>query len=101
MPPEAIEAPTFEEALKEAFAKRPDLQEQAINVTNAGIDAKATAKALRPIATLTRNTPAPALAGNSIIAGATIDQQRARTSSERTVNPVTVLDCNRHSGRNL
>src|SRR4029077_19597176 len=63
IPPEAIEAPTFEEALKEAFAKRPDLQEQAINVANAGIDVKATANALRPVATLTLQYTSTGLAG--------------------------------------
>ena len=51
-PPEAVEAATFEDAVKEAFAKRPDLQVQAINVTNAGIEAKANQQSLRPIATL-------------------------------------------------
>src|SRR5437879_4021775 len=38
--PEAIEAPTFEEAVKEAFAKRPELQEEALNLLNSGIDSK-------------------------------------------------------------
>jgi len=69
-PPEAIEAPTFEDALTEAFAKRPDLQQQAINVTNAGIDAKATANALLPVATLTAAYSSTGLAGNSVIPGA-------------------------------
>jgi len=31
-PPAAIEAPSFEDALREAFAKRPDLQEQVYNL---------------------------------------------------------------------
>ena len=90
-PPEAIEAPTFEEALKEAFAKRPDLQEQAVNVTNAGIDVKATANALRPLATLTLQYTSTGLAGNSFIPGTT-----TTTAGTHVVGangqPVTVLD---------
>jgi outer membrane protein TolC len=90
-PPEAIEAPTFEEAVKEAFAKRPDLQEQALNVANAGIDAKATANALLPVATLTATYSSSGLAGNSSIPGAT-----TTTPGSNIVGvdgqPVTVLD---------
>src|SRR5216683_34722 len=40
--PEAIEAASFEEAAKEAFAKRPELQEEALNLLNGEIDLKAT-----------------------------------------------------------
>src|SRR5262249_40279968 len=90
-PPEAIEAPTFEEAVKEAFAKRPDLQQQQLNVDNAGIDAKATAKALLPTATLTAQYSSTGLAGNSIIPGTT-----ATIAGTNVVGangqPVTVLD---------
>src|SRR3989441_12310398 len=39
--PEAIEAPSFEDAVKEAFAKRPELQEEALNLLNSG-DRKST-----------------------------------------------------------
>jgi outer membrane protein TolC len=69
IPPEAIEARTFEDAIKEAFAKRPDLLEQEINVTNAGVDARATAIALRPILTLGLQYTSQGLAGNSPITG--------------------------------
>ncbi len=64
-PPEAVEAATFEDAVKEAFAKRPDLQVQAINVTNAGIEAKANLQALRPTATLFAQYSSTGLAGNA------------------------------------
>jgi outer membrane protein len=90
-PPEAIEAPTFEEAVKEAFAKRPDLQEQAINVTNADIDAKATAKALLPIATLTAQYSSTGLAGNSAIPGTTTSVPGANIVGPDGL-PITVLD---------
>jgi outer membrane protein len=90
-PPEAIEAPTFEEALKEAFAKRPDLQEQAINVTNAGIDAKATANALLPVATLTATYSSSGLAGNSVIPGASTTIAGTNIVGVNGL-PITVLD---------
>lgn len=62
--PEAIEAPSFEQAVNEAFAKRPDVQEQAINLLNGQIDVKATRNALLPTATLTAQYGSVGLAGN-------------------------------------
>jgi len=62
--PEAIEAPSFEQAVSEAFAKRPDVQEQALNLLNGQIDVKATRNALLPIATLTAQYGSVGLAGN-------------------------------------
>ena len=66
-PPAIVEAASFEEAVKEAFIKRPDLLEQEINLTNAGIDAKANKKALLPVATVTARYGSQGLAGNSPI----------------------------------
>jgi outer membrane protein len=92
-PPQAIEAPSFEEAIKEAFTKRPDLLEQELNVKNAGIDAHAAAIALRPTATLTAQYTSQGLAGNSPILGPS-----ATTAGSTIVGangqPVTVLDAN-------
>src|SRR5205823_8032195 len=62
--PEAIEAPTIEDAVKEAFAKRPELQEEALNLLNGEIDLKATRNALLPTATLTAQYSSVGLAGN-------------------------------------
>jgi outer membrane protein len=62
--PEAIEAPSFEEAAKEAFAKRPELQEEALNLLNGEIDVKATRNALLPTATLSAQYGSVGLAGN-------------------------------------
>jgi outer membrane protein len=62
--PEAIEAPSFEEAAKEAFAKRPELQEEALNLLNSGIDVTATRNALLPILTLGAQYGSVGLAGN-------------------------------------
>src|SRR5213594_1872916 len=62
--PEAVEAPTFAEAVKDAFAKRPELQEEALNLLNGEIDLKATRNALLPTATLTAQYSSVGLAGN-------------------------------------
>lgn len=70
-PPEATEAKSFEDAIKEAFQKRPELLEQQINITNAGIDVKATQIALRPVATLFVQYTSQGLAGVSPIPGTT------------------------------
>jgi len=64
--PEAIEAPTFEEGVKEAFAKRPELQEEALNLLNGEIDLKATRNALLPTATLQAQYGTSGLSGNSL-----------------------------------
>src|SRR5690349_40435 len=80
--PEAIEAPTFEEAVKEAFAKRPELQEEALNLLNGEIDLRATRNALLPTATLTAQYSSVGLAGN----------QRSFTSA--TVAGAPVVDAN-------
>jgi outer membrane protein TolC len=68
-PPEATEAPSFEESIKEAFQKRPELQQQQINIANGQIDARATAIALRPTATLFAQYTSQGLAGVSPITG--------------------------------
>ncbi|HZS72347.1 MAG TPA: TolC family protein [Candidatus Acidoferrum sp.] len=70
--PEAIEAPTFEEAVKEAFAKRPDLQEQVFNLQNGQIELEATANALRPALTFSAQYTSSGLAGNTFIPGTTV-----------------------------
>jgi outer membrane protein len=69
--PAAIENPSFEDSIKEAFDKRPELQEQLYNLKNAGIDVAATHNALLPSLTLGAQYSSVGLAGNSAIAGAT------------------------------
>jgi outer membrane protein len=81
-PPAAIEAPTFEDAVKEAFAKRPELQEQALNLLNGQIDLKATRNALLPTATLTAQYSTVGLAGDQ------------RTFTTATVAGAPVVDAN-------
>jgi outer membrane protein TolC len=63
--PAQTEAPNFEDALKEAYAKRPDLLEQVYNLKNAALDVKATHNALLPTATLSGQYGTVGLAGNS------------------------------------
>jgi outer membrane protein len=90
-PPEAVEAATFEDAVKEAFAKRPDLMVQAINVTNAGIDAKSNLQALKPTAALFAQYESQGLAGNApITTGAVTTAGAPIVGADGT--PITVLD---------
>jgi outer membrane protein len=91
--PEAVEAPTFEDAIKEAFTKRPELLEQEINVKNAGVETRATQIALRPTATLTAQYGSQGLAGNSPITSGTVTTPGANIVGP-TGTPVTVLDTN-------
>lgn len=67
--PEGIEAASFEDAVKEAFQKRPDVREQSYNLENANIDVRATKNALLPTATLGLQYTSAGLAGNSAILG--------------------------------
>jgi outer membrane protein len=63
--PSSIQTAIFEDAIKEAFAKRPDLQEQYVNLRNAEVDVRATKNALLPTATLSAQYGSFGLAGNS------------------------------------
>ena len=69
--PEMVEAASFEDAIKEAFAKRPELQEEFYNLKNADIDVKATKNGLLPTLTASGFYESQGLAGNSPILGAT------------------------------
>ena len=62
--PEQIEAPSFEQALKEAFANRPDLRQQEYNLKNADISVRATRNALLPVALLGAQYGTVGLSGN-------------------------------------
>ena len=67
--PALIETASFEDSIKEAFAKRPDLQEQVYNVKNAEIDVKATRNALLPSLAVSAYYASTGLAGNSSMLG--------------------------------
>jgi outer membrane protein len=90
-PPEAVEAATFEDAVKEAFTKRPDLLQQDMNVKNSVINAEATHQALLPVATLTAEYQSQGLAGNSpILTGSTTSAGAPVVGANGM--PITVLD---------
>jgi outer membrane protein len=84
--PEAIEAPSFEDAIKEAFTKRPDVLQEVYNLKNAEVDLKATANALLPLLTLSGQYVSNGLAGNFLSTG----------SEVTTIGPSTipVVDAN-------
>ena len=66
--PPAVET-SFEEAIKEAFSKRPELQQSIYNLRDADIDVKATKNGLLPTLTAGAFYESQGLAGNSTIAG--------------------------------
>ena len=67
--PPGVEPASLEEAVAEAFQKRPDLREQVYNLENMNIEVKATRNALLPIATLTAQYGSTGLSGNSLTTG--------------------------------
>lgn len=89
-PPETVEAANFEDAVKEAFAKRPDLQQQALNVTNANIDRRANKNALLPTASVNAGYGSFGLAGNSPIRGNQAIISNGIPIVDAAGNPVTV-----------
>jgi outer membrane protein len=88
--PELIEAASFDDSIKEAFAKRPDLQEQALNMKNGDIDVEATRKALLPTATLSAQYNSLGLAGNSPIKGAPTVVSSGIPVVDANGNPISV-----------
>jgi outer membrane protein len=89
-PPAAIENPSFENSIQEAFTKRPELQEQLYNLKNADIDIQATRKALLPTLTLGGQYSSVGLAGNSPIPGAKTYTNSNVPIVDANGNPVTV-----------
>src|SRR5579859_5855322 len=63
--PATIEAASFQDAIKEALAKRPELQEEVYDLKNAEIDVRATKNALLPSLTANAFYLSAGLAGNS------------------------------------
>jgi len=68
-PPGTIEAASFEDAVKEALQKRPDILSTSYNIKNAEVDVRATKNALLPTANLGFQYSSAGLAGNSSITG--------------------------------
>ncbi len=90
--PASVQTTSFEEAIKEAFAKRPDLQEQFYNLKNADVDVQATKNALLPTATLNAQYGSFGLAGNATLHGNTpvIVGSSGIPIVDQNGNPITV-----------
>jgi outer membrane protein len=88
--PEAIEAPSFEEAVNEAFAKRPDLQQQVLSLQNGDIEVRATRNALLPTATLVAQYGTVGLGGNQPVVRASTLAASTAPVVNAAGTPVTV-----------
>jgi outer membrane protein TolC len=88
--PAVIEPASFEESVKEAFAKRPDLQEEALNLKNAEIDVKATRNALLPSLSVGGFYQSNGLAGNSPTKGASTIVSSGIPIVDANGNPVLI-----------
>jgi len=88
--PPLIETASFEESVKEAFAKRPELQEQVLNLKDAEIDVRATKNALLPSLTLNAFYLSAGLAGNSPILGASKISSSGVPIVDANGNPILV-----------
>jgi outer membrane protein len=89
-PPTAVESGSFEDAIQEAFNKRPDLQEQALNLKNAGIEVNVTRNALLPTLTLSGQYGSSGLAGNFATPGTVTVVTAGQPIVDSTGAPVTV-----------
>jgi len=88
--PATIENPSFEDSMKEAFAKRPELQEEVYNLKNAAIDVQATRNALLPTLAVGGFYQSGGLAGNSPIKGAATLASSGIPIVDANGNPVSV-----------
>jgi len=89
-PPAATESASFEDAIQEAFVKRPDLQEQVYNLKNSGVEVRATKNALLPTLTLSGQYNSSGLAGNSPITGTPVIVATPAPIVDSKGNPVTI-----------
>ena len=89
-PPAATESASFEDAIQEAFVKRPDLQEQVYNLKNSGIEVRATKNALLPTLTLSGQYSSSGLAGNSPISGTPVVTSTGIPIVDSSGNPISV-----------
>jgi outer membrane protein len=88
--PATVEAATFEDAIKEAFAKRPELQEEIYDLLNAEIDVRATKNALLPSLTANAFYLSSGLAGNSSIPGTATTLSTGVPIVDANGNPISV-----------
>ncbi len=92
-PPSATESASFEDAIQEAFVKRPDLQEQVYNLKNSGIEVRATKNALLPTLTLSGQYSSSGLAGNSPITGTPVVISSGIPIVDSNGTPITHYRC--------
>jgi outer membrane protein len=90
-PPAATESANFEDAIREAFEKRPDLQQQAVNLKNADIDVRVSKNALLPTLTLSAQYGSSGLAGVSPTTGNAVISA-GTPIVDSTGTPVTVIN---------
>jgi outer membrane protein TolC len=83
--PASIQSTNFDDAIKEAFSKRPDLQEQYVNLSNAEVDVRATKNALLPTATLSAQYGSFGLAGNSLVGTPAVLNKDGFTASQNQI----------------
>lgn len=88
--PQSIQIGPFADAVKEAFANRPDVLEQILNLKNGEIDVKATKNALLPVATVSATYYGTGLAGNAPITTST--PAAGPQLVDANGNPITVLN---------
>jgi outer membrane protein TolC len=89
--PEIVENIPLDDAVKEAWQKRPEIYQADMNLKNAGIEAKATKNALLPSLNLYAQYSATGLSGNSLISTSTTPTSFQPIPSEPIIDSMTGL----------
>jgi outer membrane protein TolC len=89
--PEIVENIALDDAVKEAWQKRPEIYQSDLNLKNAGIEAKATKNALLPGLNVYAQYSATGLSGNSITSTSNIPSSITPIPSEPIVDSITGL----------
>jgi outer membrane protein len=89
--PEIVENIALDDAVKEAWLKRPEIYQSDLNLKNAGIEAKATKNALLPGLNVYAQYSATGLSGNSITSTSNIPSSITPIPSEPIVDSITGL----------
>jgi len=89
--PEIVENIPLDDAVKEAWQKRPEIYQSDLNLKNAGIEAKATKNALLPALNVYAQYSATGLSGNSITPTSNIPSSITPIPSEPIVDSITGL----------
>jgi outer membrane protein len=89
--PEIVENIPLDDAVKEAWQKRPEIYQSDLNLKNAGIEAKATKNALLPALNVYAQYSAIGLSGNSVTSTSNIPSSITPIPSEPIVDSITGL----------